>query len=215
MLSERTDADLVVVGSSHRGPAGRVLAGTTADRLLNGSPCPVAVAPVGYAKAIGSLGTIGLAYDGSESAAAALPEAAALASSLAARLQLFAVVPPLESVWTKDPTYTHVYSGAEVLEYRRHEFERMLQAATETVPEGLQTTTALLDGDAAQRIVDQAGEQVDLLVMGSRNYGPLRRVLVGSTAVQVMRDAPCPVIVIPRGAQAPSAAAARARAATA
>ena len=216
LLSERTDADLVVVGSSHRGPAGRVLAGTTADRLLNGSPCPVAVAPVGYAKAIGSLGTIGLAYDGSESAAAALPEAAALASSLDARLQLFAVVPPLESVWTKDPTYTHVYSGAEVLEYRRHEFERMLRsgdgdrARGPARPPPRCSTVMRRNGS-----LDQAGEQVDLLVMGSRNYGPLRRVMVGSTAVQVMRDAPCPVIVIPRGAPTPSAPTAREGAAAA
>ena len=38
-------ASLIVVGSTHRGPAGRVLAGTTADRLLHGAPCAVAVVP--------------------------------------------------------------------------------------------------------------------------------------------------------------------------
>lgn len=215
VLSERVEADLVVVGSSHRGRAGRVFAGTTADRLLNGSPCPVAVTPVGYAERGATIGAIGMAYDGSDSAVVALPEAAQLASTLHARLELFAVVPPLESVWTRDPTYTHVYSGAEVLEYRRHEFERMLEAARETLPEGLETTTALLDGDAADRLLERAGEDVDLLVLGSRNYGPLRRVVVGSTAVKVMGQAPCPVIVIPRGSPTPNATTAHTGAATA
>ena len=43
------DAALIVVGSTHTGRAGRVLPGSTAERLLHGSPCPVAVAPKGYA----------------------------------------------------------------------------------------------------------------------------------------------------------------------
>ena len=45
----RMDAGLIVVGSTHTGRAGRVLPGSTAERLLHGSPCPVAVAPKGYA----------------------------------------------------------------------------------------------------------------------------------------------------------------------
>jgi nucleotide-binding universal stress UspA family protein len=43
-------------------------------------------------------------------------------------------------------------------------------------------------------------KEIDLLVMGSRNYGPLRRTMVGSLARQVMTRAPWPVIVLPRGA---------------
>jgi nucleotide-binding universal stress UspA family protein len=53
--------------------------------------------------------------------------------------------------------------------------------------------------------VKEAGKGIDLLVMGSRNYGPIRRVMVGSAAIAVMRQSPCPVIVIPRGAATPSA----------
>lgn len=37
------------------------------------------------------------------------------------------------------------------------------------------------------------------MVVGSRAYGPLRRVLLGSVATQLMRSAPCPLIVTPRG----------------
>ena len=48
-LAEREDAGLIVVGSTHTGRAGRVMPGSTAERLLHGSPCPVAVAPKDYA----------------------------------------------------------------------------------------------------------------------------------------------------------------------
>lgn len=44
------DAAAIVVGSSHRGPIGRVLAGNVATSLLHGTPCPVAIAPRGYDK---------------------------------------------------------------------------------------------------------------------------------------------------------------------
>ncbi|HSS43092.1 MAG TPA: universal stress protein [Solirubrobacterales bacterium] len=43
---------------------------------------------------------------------------------------------------------------------------------------------------------EEAG--ADLLVAGSRNYGPVRRVLLGSVSTQLMHRAPCPVLVVPR-----------------
>ena len=51
-------------------------------------------------------------------------------------------------------------------------------------------------------LADEAEKGLHLLLMGSRSYGPIRRVMVGSTAIELMRVAPCPVIVIPRGAAA-------------
>ena len=47
-LAEADGAEAVVVGSTHRGAIGRVMSGSTAERLLHGSGCPVAVAPRGY-----------------------------------------------------------------------------------------------------------------------------------------------------------------------
>ena len=49
-IAELEDAALIVIGSSHRGAIGRALVGTTAERLLHGAPCPVAVAPEGSAR---------------------------------------------------------------------------------------------------------------------------------------------------------------------
>jgi nucleotide-binding universal stress UspA family protein len=209
VLSEEAQADLVAVGSSHRGDVGRVLAGSTGERLLNGSPCPVAVAPNGFASQAGALRVIGVPVDGSHEAETALHEGAALAAELSGALRLVTVVPPLE-VLTDDARYHPHHSDAEIEHYRREEFRRMLDGAAAPLPDELRAATVLTEGQPAAEIVDQAGKGIDLLVMGSRNYGPIRRVMVGSTAIAVMRRSPCPVIVIPRGAATPRADAATA-----
>ena len=54
-------------------------------------------------------------------------------------------------------------------------------------------------GNAAH-ILAEASEQLDLLVVGSRGYGPLHAVVVGGVAGRVVREAACPVIVLPRKA---------------
>ena len=43
------------------------------------------------------------------------------------------------------------------------------------------------------------------MLVGSRGYGPLRSVLVGGVSGRLMRTVQCPVIVIPRGVEAPLA----------
>lgn len=42
-------------------------------------------------------------------------------------------------------------------------------------------------------------ERFDMLVVGSRGHGPLRRMLLGSTSDYLARTAPCPLLVLPRG----------------
>jgi nucleotide-binding universal stress UspA family protein len=51
-------------------------------------------------------------------------------------------------------------------------------------------------------VLVKASEQLDLLVLGSRAYGPLRSVLLGSVSRRVTAGAHCPVIVVPRGVKA-------------
>jgi nucleotide-binding universal stress UspA family protein len=69
-----------------------------------------------------------------------------------------------------------------------------------------------LDGVEGRAVSGLAGEElsafsgeVDLLVTGSRGFGPVKRLILGSTSAHMVRHARCPLIVIPRTAAAESA----------
>ncbi len=68
-----------------------------------------------------------------------------------------------------------------------------LGASLETI------TVAEDDGDPAE-VLARRSRELDLLVVGSRGYGPLRHALVGNVSYAVMRSASCPVVVVPRSA---------------
>lgn len=57
----------------------------------------------------------------------------------------------------------------------------------------------LLDGDAQQLLARESGD-LDLLVVGSRGYGPRRAVLLGSVSSALVRSARSPLVVVPRAA---------------
>jgi nucleotide-binding universal stress UspA family protein len=59
--------------------------------------------------------------------------------------------------------------------------------------------------DPATVLADEASAGLDLLVVGSRGYGPVRRIVLGSVVARLLRLAPCPVLVLPRGAVEPAA----------
>jgi nucleotide-binding universal stress UspA family protein len=79
-----------------------------------------------------------------------------------------------------------------------------LDAVVAKVPSDVSVTGLLLTGDPAKELAARSAE-LDLLVIGSRGYGPMHSVLVGGVSGRVMRSAECPVIVVPRGVEAPLA----------
>src|SRR4051812_3377876 len=56
------EPELIVLGSSRRGARGSVLLGTTTERVIHDSACPVAIVPHGYARPENGVGVIGAAY---------------------------------------------------------------------------------------------------------------------------------------------------------
>src|SRR5688500_6797209 len=93
--AEEAGAGIIVVGSSHIGRLGRVLPGSTAERLLHGAPCPVAVVPVGFqAHGLPEHPVIGCGYRATDDGAAALGAAEELALALGGSLEVTQVVEP-------------------------------------------------------------------------------------------------------------------------
>ena len=194
-LAEAEHADLIVVGSTHRGPIGRVLSGTVAGRLFHGAPCAVMVAPRGWGEREHARpGLIGVGYDGSDEARIAVARAEDLAKAFGARLRVITIAP-----------YIGQDAGFEPAEVLRETWADTLNEAVASISDQVETEQVLREGREATELALQ-GVDVDLLVVGSRGYGPLRRTLVGSVSGELVRTAPCPVLVVPRGAEAVSEA---------
>jgi len=198
-LAQELDADLIVLGPAQFGPLGRVVVGSVAMRLLHGSACPVAVAPKGYARDDRQpRGRIGVCWDGSAESQLALETAGELARLLGAEVRLWHAVDPRLFA---HPSYPGVYvtmpTEAEMTESAREALDQALKS----VPADVKASAEPLVGNVANSLAAQAADEaVDLMVTGSRGYGPLRRVLLGDVSSTLVHEAPCPILIVPRSA---------------
>lgn len=183
--AEELGADLLVMGSSRRGLLGRVLIADHTRQALSGAPCAAAVAPAGYHAQSVVLREIGVGYDGSPESKHALGVARKLSEDLGTKLSAFQVVffP------------ARVYTGPAFPD--QHAIEVMLEAARERID--------ALGGVESHAAYGLPGEELaiysaslDLLVVGSRSYGPLGRLMHGSTAGALAHMARCPLLILTR-----------------
>jgi nucleotide-binding universal stress UspA family protein len=82
---------------------------------------------------------------------------------------------------------------------QRKRWQQSLETALAEVGERVPVTGELLEGPVAPALTDLDPDTVDLLVCGSRGYGPVRRVLLGGISARVVRNSRVPVVVVPRG----------------
>jgi nucleotide-binding universal stress UspA family protein len=190
-IAEEEHADLLVLGS-HRGPDEHVTPGSTALRLLQGAPCALAIAPRGKRER-GRFHHVGVAYDGSAEARDALVLAYALAERDGAAVSVYRALPHLGLA----------HSGAlaqdvdAAVRDARLDALSQLDDAADAAPAGVNPKTVLVHGEPGGIAAECEGI-VELLIMGSRGYGPLHRVLAGSVSEALMLRATQPVLVVPR-----------------
>ena len=136
--------------------------------------------------------TLVVGYDGSEASKKALDYAAARVNG--GRLFLVtAVVPPPE--WMGAPGWQ------QIIDEEHSRGEKLLEDAVSQLPEGVDYVTELLDGPAADAIVNVAdAREADEIIVGSRGLGRVRAVL-GSVSHDVLHLADRPVVVVPTRAE--------------
>jgi nucleotide-binding universal stress UspA family protein len=171
-------AGLVVVGSGAGGEPGQLRRGRTGERLLNGSPSPVALVPEAWAPR--GFATIGAGFVDTAEGHAAVRDAHALAACSGARLRVLAAVRP------------PAWSGADADELRGH-----AEAAAEAAVSGLVGAPVDVDvlAEPADPLVAVSGE-LDLLVCGTRGYGPRPAALLGGVTRQLSARARCALVVL-------------------
>lgn len=197
-LAERHEAALVVIGSSHRSAIGRILVGGTGERLLSGAPAPIAIAPAGYASSEKRIDLVGCGFDGSPESHRALGWSSEFARAAAARLRLLTV---FERTLPATLAVGGGLATSRVNDVLRAQLDQELEQATSALQSSTNVETSLIEGNAAE-VLARASADLDLLVVGSRGYGPLRAVLLGSVSTALVRSAQSPLMVVPRGASA-------------
>lgn len=189
--AEESGADLLVIGVAGSDSEGAGL-GATALRIARHAHCPVLVVRKGPAK-----GPILAATDLSDPAQGAL----ALASLLSARMS-----EPMVALHVVD--YSPVVVVPEAfgpgipIPVSEEEHKAILKAASERLVEALAKLEAKADrlveeGTPSDRIVAVADQiEASLVVVGTEGGGGLRRMLLGSVAEDVLRQASCSVLLV-------------------
>lgn len=191
-----SDAALIVVGFHGRTRG-------TAWRLLQGSPCPIALAPLGHRLRPHLEGRrVTAAFDGSDGARAAVSAGSVLAQSFGLPLRVVTAFDPdpatPESIHTP-PGFLRITNDAE----------RGARSRLDRVAASLGVEAAFRLGDPSRELALES-EASDLLVIGSRSYGPTPAVLLGGVSGRLVESSACPVLIVPNGMRAPLAGLAQA-----
>lgn len=186
-VAEREDLDGIVLGSPHRSGLDRLLRGSVATGVLNGARTDVFVAPPGYAGGNhGGLETVAVGYLGTPESKVALRRAVELLGP-DGRIELLTVAEPPVPLSAAGGNLPNPI-----------EPDRILAEGLDRVPADVRREGRRLAGAAAPELEKTCAEGVDLLVLGSRGYGPVMSVLLGSVSGHVFRHAPCPILVTRR-----------------
>jgi nucleotide-binding universal stress UspA family protein len=190
----RFRADLVIMGSRGRGPIRSALLGSVSAEVVDRAPCPVLIA---RRERISSV------VFGADGATRTAEAADVLTWPLFASLPMRVV-----SVAKVDLPYDAVAEPrakfeAAVRSYLRaaHDAETNCERfarekAAQLVAMGMKATSEVRLGSPASAILAAADDfGADLIVVGSRGDRGLQRMVVGSTAREILYDASCSVLI--------------------
>ncbi len=179
-LSEQ--ADLIVLGSRRLGPHTKEALGAVSENVMRAAPCAVAVAPRGYRSDGGFVPQrIAVGWIPTDEGGSALEVACRTARATGGEVLVL--------------TMTSARATVEDLEARaRQAVDRVLAALGTDIP--VQVNAGV--GKPSAELVSRS-RGLDLIMLGSRGYGPARTMLLGSVSAQVVPQAQCPVMILAAG----------------
>jgi nucleotide-binding universal stress UspA family protein len=192
---ESSQPDLVVMGTHGRGGFERFVLGSVVNKILRKLSCPILTVPPGarHPAADEPVGykTVLAAMDFSDASRHAFSYALSLAQEAGGRLLLTHVVE-----WPAESQVLPPYDRFRAEMVRAAEV-RLREAVSEEARNWCEAEVVVSSGDAAREIVRVAGDrQADVIVLGVTGRSAIDRALNGTTAYQVIRMAPCPVLTV-------------------
>lgn len=198
-VTSQEHCDLLAIGSSRHADLGHVRIGKRARELLYQSECAVAVAPRGlHDQPAVPLRRIGVGCDGHPGSEAALRVGAAMASNAGTALLVHGVVDDRLPLLVRSPvTGLLAEAWEQTIAEEEQRLQQRIQAQADAL--GANAKVEVSRGRPADALL-AFSKEVDLIVLGSRRWGPVQRVLLGSTGEALLHDAACPVLTVPRPA---------------
>lgn len=189
--AERVGASLIVLGTRASATDHRFPLGTTAEKVIRWSAKPVLAVPPEPPLAFAN---IVCPVDFSDVSARGLTNAIHLARAFRGKLQVLTVVTPLPGLPPLDPPWAH--KSAPDQQERIAKCQRELDEFLGRFDlKDVTWEKHVLSGDSAHEIVQRAkSTHADLIVMGSIGRTGLPYMLMGSTAVKVVRQLPCALL---------------------
>lgn len=194
-LATQGDVDIVILGARGHGALERMLLGSVSAEVVDRAPCPVLVARRRPSSRV-LLGT-----DGSPDAQHAIDFMAASELWRGATVRVASVI-DLPTTWWLGVTPMDAVAATEPstsvqVEASRHGQEVAQAAATQLAADGYIADAVVREGDSAGALVAEAvAWGADLIVVGTRGHGLLKRFLLGSTARNVLHHAPMSVLIV-------------------
>jgi len=189
------NADLIVMGSRRRPAASIVVLGSTAEAVCRTAPCSVLVTRSADAARTNDnfkLKRLLVATDFSSNSELALRYGLSLAQEYQAELHLVHVISSAgstdaEIAWTSQESEGAYHAAAR----------RLHESIPVEVHLWSRVTHAVREGRAYREIVAYAVEQdIDLICLGAHGQGFKLATLFGTNTDRVLRQAPCPVLVV-------------------
>lgn len=194
--AEEWGANLVVLGARGLGAVAEFLLGSVSLGVARHAPCPVLVVK-------GSprpLGTALVAVDGSPDSLAALRWFTALPLGAEMRIRVLSVVERIHFPSTAPrAVWGDLRAAMEQIEAeRRAELDRALTAPLTALRERVRSVElSMPSGQPVEEIVGATDDPtIDLVVVGARGLGAVKRFFLGSVSERVLRHARCPVLIV-------------------
>ena len=189
---------LLVVGSSRRARPGEAAIGKQTRQLLDHLPCSLAIAARGLAEQPAfTLRRVGVGFDGGPESRQALAAAIGIAAAAGAELVIRGVVddriPALAWPYLWFDEVREIWG--EVIDHEVRALHKLIDEQTAQLH--LTVTTEVTRGRPATSLGDLAHD-VQLLVIGSRRWGPMARLLLGGTGEALVDGAGCSLLIVPR-----------------
>jgi nucleotide-binding universal stress UspA family protein len=200
-LASDVGASAIVLGSSSKGPLGRISLGSVTDRLVHSAPLPVLLAPRGYrAGPAARIRRVNIGFGGSRGAGHVAVVGARLGEALGASLRVvsFAVRPPRRFYGGVEGSADELVIDRWVVRMKDALVKEMDGADAGRLGDRLARSLVVGEGVSwSKAIWDVHWSDGDLLVVGPSSSAPAARLFLGSRASKIVRSAPVPVYLVP------------------